>query len=505
MDFASIAAQVLGTLTPGFVLLIGAGVLVGLVVGALPGLTTTMGIALLTGITFKFSGEYAIALLLGLYVGGVSGGALSAILIGIPGTPASAATALDGFPLATQGRGAQAIFLGRSASIIGTFIGIAALALCTPILTKLSLQFTSAEFFVLGLFGVLISGAMSGQDHPAKGWAAGVFGLCVGMIGTDELTAYQRFTFGSPELFGGVPFIPIMIGFFGIPQVVDALSSDKEAIVATLDKARLKWSELWSRFGQVARAGLIGVGIGIIPGVGEDVASWTAYGVAKRASKHPEEFGKGSYEGIIASETANNACIGGAIVPLLSLGIPGSPPAAVLLGALLIHGIRPGPMLQFEFPAFMAQSVVWLLIATLFMWAISMVIAKPMQRILRVKNAILMPIVAVLCAVGAFTLDIRFLDLVLVFVAGLFGIMFSKGKYPAAPLVLGIILGPLVDTNFRRAMLANDGNALVFVTRPVSLVLVLSTVFLVLGQLGVFRALGRALRGGRKGKDAAKD
>jgi len=505
MDFASIAAQVLGTLTPGFVLLIGAGVLVGLIVGALPGLTTTMGIALLTGITFKFSGEYAIALLLGLYVGGVSGGALSAILIGIPGTPASAATALDGFPLASQGRGAQAIFLARTASVIGTFIGIAALALCTPILTKLSLQFTSAEFFVLGLFGVLISGAMSGQDHPVKGWAAGVFGLCVGMIGTDELTAYQRFTFGSPELFGGVPFIPIMIGFFGIPQVVDALSSDQEAIVATLDKARLKWSELWSRFGQVARAGLIGVGIGIIPGVGEDVASWTAYGVAKRASKHPEEFGKGSYEGIIASETANNACIGGAIVPLLSLGIPGSPPAAVLLGALLIHGIRPGPMLQFEFPAFMAQCVVWLLIATLFMWAISMVIAKPMQSILRVKNAILMPIVAVLCAVGAFTLDIRFLDLILVFVAGLFGIMFSKGKYPAAPLVLGIILGPLVDTNFRRAMLANDGNALVFVTRPVSLVLVLSTVFLVLGQLGAFRALGRALRGGRKGKGAAKD
>lgn len=492
MDFMTIMGEVFASLTPQLILVIAAGVLIGLIVGALPGLTTTMGIALLTGITFKFGGNLAVSLLLGLYVGGVSGGCLSAILLGIPGTPASAATTLDGFPLASQGKGAQAIYLARTASVIGTFIGIFALALFTPILTKLSLQFTSVEFFVLGLFGVLISGTMSGQDIPVKGWMAGIFGLCVGMIGTDELTAYNRFTFGSPELLGGVPFIPIMIGFFGIPQVVDALSSDQETIVAKIDNSKLKFHELTSRIGNVIRSGLIGVGIGIIPGVGEDVASWTAYGVAKKASKHPEEFGKGSYDGIIASETANNACIGGAIIPLLSLGIPGSPPAAVLLGALLIHGVRPGPMLQFESPAFMAQNVAWLLIATVFMWIFSILIAKPMQKILQVKNAILMPIVAVLCAVGAFTLDLRFLDIILVFVAGIIGLAFSKGKYPPAPLVLGVILGPFVDTNFRRGMLANDGNPLVFLTRPISLVLVLATVALILAQLGVFNGL-RAL------------
>lgn len=489
MDFATIMGQVFASLTPQLILVIGAGVLIGLIVGALPGLTTTMGIALLTGITFKFGGNLAVALLLGLYVGGVSGGCLSAILLGIPGTPASAATSLDGFPLASQGKGAQAIYLARTASVIGTFIGIFALALFTPVLTKLSLQFTSVEFFVLGLFGVLISGTMSGQDIPVKGWMAGIFGLCVGMIGTDELTAYNRFTFGSPELLGGVPFIPIMIGFFGIPQVVDALSSEQETIVAKLDHSRLKFRELTSRMGNVIRSGLIGVGIGIIPGVGEDVAAWTAYGVAKKSSKRPEEFGKGSYDGIIASETANNACIGGALVPLLSLGIPGSPPAAVLLGALLIHGVRPGPMLQFESPAFMAQNIAWLLVATVFMWIFSIFIAKPMQKILQVKNSILMPIVAVLCAVGAFTLDLRFLDIILVFVAGLVGLAFSKGKYPPAPLVLGIILGPFVDTNFRRGMLANDGNPMVFLTRPISLILVLSTVALILAQLGVFKWL----------------
>ena len=489
MDFATIMGQVFVSLTPQLILVIGAGVLIGLFVGALPGLTTTMGIALLTGITFKFGGSLAVALLLGLYVGGVSGGCLSAILLGIPGTPASAATSLDGFPLASQGKGAQAIYLARTASLIGTFIGIFALALFTPVLTKLSLQFTSVEFFVLGLFGVLISGTMSGQDIPVKGWMAGIFGLCVGMIGTDELTAYNRFTFGTPELLGGVPFIPIMIGFFGIPQVVDALSSEQEAIVAKLDHSRLKLRELTSRLGNVVRSGLIGVGIGIIPGVGEDVAAWTAYGMAKKSSKHPEEFSKGSFAGIIASETANNACIGGAMVPLLSLGIPGSPPAAVLLCALLIHGVRPGPMLQFESPAFMAQNIAWLLVATVFMWLFSMFIAKPMQKILQVKNSILMPIVAVLCAVGAFTLDLRFLDIILVFVAGMLGLAFSKGKYPPAPLVLGIILGPFVDTNFRRGMLANDGNPMVFLTRPISLVLVLATVALVLAQLGVFKRL----------------
>ena len=237
------------------------------------------------------------------------------------------------------------------------------------------------------------------------------------------------------------------------------------------------------------RAGLIGVGIGIIPGVGEDVASWVSYGVAKKASKHPEEYGKGSIEGLVAAETADNSCIGGAIIPLLSLGIPGSPPAAVLLGAFLIHGVRPGPMLSFEFPAFTYQAVSWLLVATLFMFVLSVLIARPMQKILQIKNAILMPIVAVLCTIGSFSLDLRFIDIVLVFFAGLIGIVFKKGKYPPAPLVLGIILGPLVDTNFRRALKASQGDFSIFVTRPVALLLLLATVVLILGQLGVFQAI----------------
>lgn len=494
MDIGFIAGEVLRSLSPDFIGVIALGTFIGLIVGALPGLTTTMGIALLTGITFKFGGHLAIALLMGLYVGGVSGGSLSAIMIGIPGTPANASTTLDGFPLALRGQGAKAIFVARTASIIGTVFGIFCLALLTPLLTQLALKFTSAEFFILGLFGVLISGTLTGTDHAVKGWIAGILGLAIGMVGTDELTAWQRFTFGSPELFGGLPFIPIMIGFFGIPQVIDALSSEQDILAPVLDKTRTKISEVLVHWKTALRAGLIGVGIGVIPGIGEDVASWSSYGVAKKISKHPEEYGKGSLEGLVAAETADNACIGGAIVPLLSLGIPGSPPAAVMLGAFLIHGVRPGPMLFFEFPAFIYQTVAWLLVATFFMWIMSIAIARPMQKILQVKNAILMPIVAVLCAVGSFSLDIRFLDLILVFFAGVIGILFSKGKYPAPPLVLGIILGPLVDTNFRRAMLANDGNLLVFVNRPVSLILTVSTIILILAQLGAFRAITARFR-----------
>ncbi len=331
MGFEQIMAEVLKTLSLEFVFLIASGVLIGLIVGALPGLTTTMGIALLTGITFKFSGHSAIALLMGLYVGGVSGGSLSAILVGIPGTPANASSTQDGFPLAMAGRGAQAITISRMASIIGTLFGIGCLAFLTPLLTELALKFTSAEFFLIGLFGVLISGALTGGDLAIKGWIGGIFGLAIGMVGSDELTAWQRMTFGSPELFGGIPFIPIMIGFFGIPQVIEALSDEQDVLVAKLDKSKVKLKEVLQYWWVALRSGLIGVGIGIIPGVGEDVASWTSYGFAKKASKHPEEYGKGSMEGLVAAETADNSCIGGAIIPLLSLGIPGSPPAAVML------------------------------------------------------------------------------------------------------------------------------------------------------------------------------
>ncbi len=498
MTPSTILADLLTALNPACVALTVLGCLIGLIVGSLPGLTTTMGIALLAGITYKLSGLYAIALLLGLYVGGVSGGALSAILVGIPGTPASAATALDGFPLAMQGKAARAILVARSASIVGTLFGVVCLLFLTPMLSALSIQFTSAEFFLIGLFGILISGSLSGSDLAVKGWLAGLLGISIGMVGADELVGYQCLTFGNTRVFGGIPFVPVMIGFFGLPQVIESLGSRRQWVVTKIEKATFPLRELLRHTAGALRSGLIGTGIGLIPGVGEDVASWVSYGVAKRLSKHPEEFGKGSLEGMVAAESANHACIGGALIPLLSLGIPGSPPAAVLLGALLIHGIRPGPMLQFEQPAFLYQCIAWLCVAMLAMGVIILLVARPISRILQVRPAYSMPIIVVLCAIGAWSLDVQMLDLVLLFASGILGLLFRAGRIPSPPLILGIILGPLVNSSFRRALQSTHGDFSIFVTRPISLVLVIAIVLLVATQSGLWELVRAGMhRSGR--------
>lgn len=472
-------------------LFIGVGTFIGIIVGALPGLTSTMGIAILTGITYTMSGLDAIALLIGLYVGGTYGGSLSAILLSIPGTPAAGATALDGHPLARQGQASQAIFITRTASIIGTLFGLLCLVLFTPLINRITLNFTSPEFFLLGLFGILISGTLTGGDLAIKGWLAGVLGVAIAMIGMDDMFSYPRFTFGWVELMTGVPFIPIMIGFFGIPQIIDALKENQDIVVATLKGTSFHLGSIFRNIWWPIRAGLIGVGIGAIPGVGEDVAAWVAYGAAKRASKNPEKFGKGSYEGLIACETANNACVGGAMIPLLSLGIPGSPPAAVLLGAFMLHNVRPGLLLSLEAPAFLYQITAFLLVAAIMLFVIGILIARPIAKVLEVKPQIIMPIVAVLCAIGAYALDMRLFNILLVFVSGILGYLFKIGQYPPAPIVLGTILGTLTDTSFRRALQASQGNPLVFVTRLIALVFLLAIVLLVLSQTGVLAKLAR--------------
>ena len=502
MGAGQIIEQVLANIGMMTWLYIFAGCFIGIIVGALPGLTTTMGIALLTGITYHMSGSSAVALLIGLYVGGTYGGSLSAILLNIPGTPAAAATALDGNPLARKGHAAEAIIVTRVASIIGTIFGMICLLAFTPLLNKITLNFTSPEFFLLGLFGILISGTLTGGDLSLKGWLAGIFGIAIAMIGNDDMYSYPRFTFGSVQLMTGVPFIPIMIGFFGVPQIIDALKSQQDIIVASIQKASFSFKTVFKNLWWTIRAGLIGVGIGVIPGVGEDVAAWVAYGAAKKASKHPEEFGKGSFEGLVACETSNNACVGGALIPLLSLGIPGSPPAAVLLGALMLHNVRPGPMLEFENPSFIYQITAFLAIGSVCLLVLGTLLAKPVSKILQVSPKIIMPLVAVLCAIGAYALDLRIFNIILVFIAGLVGYIFQSAKYPAAPLVLGMILGTLTDTSLRRALQASRGDLTVFVTRPIALVFLVAIVLLIASQVGLISKL-RALFAKRSGKQKA--
>lgn len=485
-------------ITPMNVLLLSLSTVCGILIGALPGLSATMGIALLAGLTYAMNQDMALIVLIGIYVGGIYGGSISAVLIGIPGTGSAAATVLDGYPLAKKGFGREALSTVTIASFIGTLFGMLCLAVLTPALQTLALKFASHEFALLAIFGVTICGTLTTDGNALKGWIAGFFGLALAMVGYEQLFSIPRFTYGIIPLYNGIAFVPAMIGLFGLPNIFDNLSKGVAAssLILNNDK-KMKvsvWGMVRKNLGGILRSGAIGTGIGAVPGVGEDVAAWLSYDTARRSSKKPEEFGKGSFEGVLSAECANNAAIGGALIPLLSLAIPGSPPTAVLLGALQLHGIRPGPMLTFEFPEFIPYMAALLLLASFFMRFFGWAICQIAPKILNIPFFILMPIVAVLSIIGAFALNLNQFDLVVMFVFGIIGYIFMKLKIPAAPIVLGLILGGMADFNFRRALQSSFGSPLPFVTRPISIVVFLLILFTMISQTGFYKKLRNGLR-----------
>ena len=467
------------------VILLGSTAL-GVIIGALPGLTATMGIALLTGLTYKIEPTLAFAVLMGIYVGGIYGGSMSAILLNIPGTASAAATALEGNIFAKQGRAELAIKVTRTASIIGTLIGVLALALIAKPMTAIALKFASAEYFLLAIFGILMCGSIVKADITLKGWIGGLIGLAVTCVGLDQIMSAPRFWFGNQALLGGIQMIPAMIGFYAIPEVIKALAKAKEKLeVRSLkDSKKEKVNSLkvtLKHIPAIVKASLVGVGVGALPGVGEDVAAWIAYDTVKKSSKQKEKYGTGDcFEAIISPEVGNNAAIGGATIPLLTLAVPGSPPAAILLGAFMVHNIIPGPMLFQTNPTFIFYIAALIFAATIALWAVGMILAKPMSAILKVPNQYLMPIVAVLSVVGAYALSLNPLDITVVFIFGILGYVLDKMRYAAAPMVLGIILGPMIDTNFRRALIASKGNASVFINQSWITILFFVIILLVL-------------------------
>ena len=470
----------------GVILLMLASTALGVIIGALPGLTATMGIALLTGLTYNVPLEYTFTILMGVYVGGIYGGSISAILLNIPGTASAAATALEGHPLALQGKAETAIKVTRFASIIGTLIGVIALALLAPPLTKIALQFTSPEFFMLAFFGVLVCGSVGAKDLTIKGWIAGLLGIMLAFVRIDDIEAVSRFTFGNTGLLSGISVIPAMIGFYAIPEVIKAFTRNEKFTVAKVeDTVKEKVNVpgmVFKNIRVVVQSSLIGLGLGALPGVGEDVAAWVAYDTAKRTSKHKEKYGTGFYEGAIAPEVGNNAAIGGATIPLLTLAVPGSPPAAVLLGALFLHGIRPGPMINIESPGFISKIAALILLAVFALWITASLLAKPMTKILKVPVVYLMPIVAALSVIGAYAINLSAFDLTMVFLFGTLGYFLDKMEYSPAPIVLGLILGNMIDVKFRTTLITNDGSFLPFVTRPISLIFFILIVFTIFRQ-----------------------
>jgi putative tricarboxylic transport membrane protein len=469
----------------------------GIIIGMLPGLTSTMGVALLTTLTFSMPANDAILILICMYVGSIYGGSRTAILLNIPGTPANAATTVDGHPLALQGQVGKAISVATTGSFLGSIVGVLCMALFAPILGSFALKFQSYEFFWLAIFGIVICGNLTAPKDPIKGWIAGFLGLFVAMIGMEGIHAYVRYSFGSVNLASGVALIPAMVGVFGFAEIISVMRHTKFEVVRTnINRIFPPVRELLKYWKTILRSGVVGTFIGVIPGVGEDIAAWVSYDLAKRSAK-PEEaakFGKGSVEGLLAAETGNNACIPGAIIPVLTLAVPGSAPAAVLLGAMLIHGIRPGPLIMIEFPMYIYQVTAMTLLATTAMFVLGLMMVKSLVKVLLIPRQKLMPIVFCLCVIGSFALQSRLYDVSIMVFFGILGFVLREMEYPMAPLVLGIILGDILDKNMRRALILSDGSLVPFFTRPISVVLMLITALVIVSRLPVTAKIAAAVK-----------
>ncbi len=464
---------------------------IGIIFGSMPGLTATLGIALLTSLTYGFGPDIALLALLGLYVGAIYGGSYPAILINIPGTPAAAATALDGYPLTQKGEGGRALGLTTTASFIGTIIGLLFLVTLSPFIASMALQFTSWEFFLLALFGIVISGTLTSSDFVIKGWIAGLIGLFLATIGRDSLQYFPRYTAGLSELDAGLEIVPVLIGAFGIPQVIRVLS-ERNSLANTPKLGRIlpELSAITRNAKHIVRSSTIGVGVGSVPGIGEDIAGWVSYSTAKNASspEQQKEFGKGSETAIVSSETANNACIGGALIPLLTLGIPGSPPAAMLLGALLLHGITPGPSIEIDHPDFLLEVTAIMVLASFAMWANGMLLAKQVVKLLTIPAPLFIPVVGILCILGGYALGLSIFNLYILIPVGIASYFLSEMKFPIAPMVIGLVLGGMADESLRRALMLSDGSFLPLFERPVAVILLLVICYFILNQIPAVKA-----------------
>ena len=382
--------------------------------------------------------------------------------------------------------------IATTSSALGTLVGIVCLAAVAPALAELALRFGSYEFFWLAVFGVVISGQLTSLDDPLKGYIAGILGLLIAMVGMEGIHAYQRFTFGISELGAGIDLIPAMVGAFGFAEILNVMKEKMGAKpITTSDRVIPRFADVWQYKRTIVRSGIIGTIVGIIPGVGEDIGAWASYAAARRASKEKDQFGKGSVEGLTAAETGNSAVVPGALIPALTLAIPGSAPAAVLIAALFIHGVRPGPMLMIENPTFVYEVVAILVLATLAITIYGLSLTKLLVRVLLIPREKLMPVIYVLCVIGPYAITQRMFDVWVMVAFGIFGFALRQMKYPMAPLVLGIILGDLLDTNLRRGLVLTNGDPTPFFTRPISLILCVATVLTILFSIPLVQRLVR--------------
>ncbi|MFH1912365.1 MAG: tripartite tricarboxylate transporter permease [Pseudomonadota bacterium] len=475
------------------------GTLLGTLIGVLPGIGPTTGVAILIPITFGMNATTAIITMAGVYYGAMYGGSTSSILLNVPGESSSVMTTLDGYQMAKKGRPGPALGMAALASFIAGTFAILMLTLVATPLADYAVSFGPPEYFALTFMGLTLVTSLGG-DSPLKGMISGILGLIVACVGIDAISGEARFTFGSMYLLDGVGFIGMAVGLFAVSEVLVNIEAPMQQIFT---EAKLNLRSLFPNlqdwkdsFGAIWRGSVIGFFVGVLPGAGATIASFMAYAAEKKCSKHPEKFGTGVIEGVAAPEGANNSAAGGAMVPLLTLGIPGSGTTAVLLGALLIHGMRPGPLLFSSHPDF-----VWGLIASMYIGNVMLIIQNmPMiglwVRLLKVPYKILLPLIITISAVGVFATDNSIVDVWIMFFFGAVGYLMRKMGYPPAPMVLALVLGPMVEMSLRQSLTISHGNLAIFFTRPISATL---SVFALLSLFTpLFRILWDRAKAGRR-------
>ncbi|WP_319562778.1 tripartite tricarboxylate transporter permease [Marispirochaeta sp.] len=470
-------------------LMIFLGVTGGIMIGSLPGLTATMGVALLVPFTFGLPINQAMGMLLGIFSGAIYGGSISAILIRTPGTPAAAATLMDGYPLSVKGEAGRALSMSVFASFVGGFTGALIMTFLSPQISKVALKFGTPEYFSLAVFGLSIIISVSGNS-VIKGIIAGLFGLLVATIGFDPISGFPRFTFGSMDLFEGPAFIPTLIGLFAFSEVFKGVETiiKQQKFENKINRFLPSLKDLKLSWRAIVKSSIIGTFIGSIPGAGSDIAAFVGYSEAKRTSKYPEKFGTGVIEGVAAAESANNACTGGAMIPMLSLGVPGDAVTAILLGAFVIQGLQPGPLLYKDHMDVVYGVFAAMMLANVMMFFVGTLGGKLFAKVISIDRNILLPVIFVLSIVGSYSMRNSMFDVWVALVFGVLGYFLQRYDFPVSPILLALILGPMAESNLRRSLVISSGNPAILITRPISVL------FLVLAVLSLVTSVLRQRR-----------
>ena len=464
-------------MTPYNLFICVAGLFIGVLFGALPGFSATMAVAIFVPFTYSMEPGSALLLLSGLYCGGVYGGSIPAVLLGIPGTPASAPTALEGNALVRKGQAGKALHLVTLASVFGGFVSALCLLVGSGLLAQVAMMVGQPEQMFITIFGLSVV-IMLSEDNLYKGVMVAIVSLILACFGQDPIEGFPRFTYGFSALISGLNVTSVLIGLFSLPEVFKMLEDPfgKIAESGKVGSMKMKLSELKASLYNAIRSTLIGVGVGIVPAAGPDIAAFMAYNQAKKASKHPEQFGQGADEGIVAAESGNNGATGGSLIPLLTLGVPGSAPAALFLSAMILHGVRPGPTLFTEHAETVYTMIIGFAVINLLMYFVGMIYCKAGSMILKIPKAILATSIVVLAVVGTYSTNRNMFDVWVMFGAGVIGYIMIRNDFPIAPIALALLLGSNMEKAWSVTKTLYEGELYMIFTRPLTVALALFTV-----------------------------